>query len=492
MDITELTVHELIEKLKNKELTSTEITKAYADRINKKEPEVEAFVTTLTDEAIAQASDIDKKIEAGEADGTLAGIPIGIKDNICTKGIKTTCSSRMLENFVSPYDATVTEKINNENMINLGKLNMDEFAMGGSTETSYFKKTKNPWNLSKVPGGSSGGSAAAVASNMVPWALGSDTGGSIRQPASFCGVVGLKPTYGLVSRYGLVAFASSLDQIGPITKDVKDSAILLNLIAGHDERDTTSVDLEKKDYVKALKNDVKGFRIGVPKEFFGEGINHEVKAGLEKAIEKYKELGAEVEEFSLDIAQYALATYYIIACAEASSNLGRFDGIRYTYRTSEFKDLKEIYKKSRSEGFGAEVKRRIILGTYVLSSGYYDAYYKKAQQVRTLVTNEFNKAFEKYDVILTPTAPTTAFGIGEKSNNPLEMYLADICTVSVNISGLPGISIPCGVDSNGMPIGMQLIGNKFCEETILNAAYTFEQATNFRKIYKPEFKGGAK
>ena len=492
MDITELTVHELIEKLKNKELTSTEITKAYADRINKKEPEVEAFVTTLTDEAIAQASDIDKKIEAGEADGTLAGIPIGIKDNICTKGIKTTCSSRMLENFVSPYDATVTEKINNENMINLGKLNMDEFAMGGSTETSYFKKTKNPWNLSKVPGGSSGGSAAAVASNMVPWALGSDTGGSIRQPASFCGVVGLKPTYGLVSRYGLVAFASSLDQIGPITKDVKDSAILLNLIAGHDEKDTTSVDIEKKDYVKALKNDVKGFRIGVPKEFFGEGINHEVKAGLEKAIEKYKELGAEVEEFSLDIAQYALATYYIIACAEASSNLGRFDGIRYTYRTSEFKDLKEIYKKSRSEGFGAEVKRRIILGTYVLSSGYYDAYYKKAQQVRTLVTNEFNKAFEKYDVILTPTAPTTAFGIGEKSNNPLEMYLADICTVSVNISGLPGISIPCGVDSNGMPIGMQLIGNKFCEETILNAAYTFEQATNFRKIYKPEFKGGAK
>ena len=491
MDITELTVHELIEKLKNKELTATEITKAYADRIKEKEPQVEAFVTTLTDEAIAQAEDIDKKIEAGEIEGDLAGIPIGIKDNICTKGIKTTCSSRMLENFISPYSATVVEKLNNENMINLGKLNMDEFAMGGSTETSYFKKTKNPWNLSKVPGGSSGGSAAAVASNMAPWALGSDTGGSIRQPSSFCGVVGLKPTYGLVSRYGLVAFASSLDQIGPITKDVEDAAILLNVIAGRDERDTTSVDIEKKDYVKALKNDVKGLKIGVPKEFFGEGINHEVKASLEKAIEKYKELGAIVEEISLDIAKYSLAAYYIIACAEASSNLGRFDGIRYTYRTPEFKDLKEIYKKSRSEGFGAEVKRRIILGTYVLSSGYYDAYYKKAQQVRTLVKNEFDKVFEKYDVILTPTAPTTAFGIGEKTNNPLEMYLADICTVSVNIAGLPGISIPCGVDSNGMPIGMQLIGNKFCEETILNTAYTYEQATNFRKTYKPEFKGGA-
>ena len=492
MEITELTVHELQEKLKNKELTVTEITKAYVDRINEKEPDIDAFVTKLTDEAITQAEEIDKKIEAEEITEELAGIPIGIKDNICTKGIKTTCSSRMLENFISPYDATIMEKINNENMINLGKLNMDEFAMGGSTETSYFKKTKNPWNLNCVPGGSSGGSAAAVAAGMVPWALGSDTGGSIRQPSSFCGTVGLKPTYGLVSRYGLVAFASSLDQIGPITKDVKDSAMLLNLIAGHDERDTTSVNLEKKDYTKALINDVKGLKIGIPKEFYGEGINAEVKASLEYAIEKYKELGADVEEFSLDIAKYSLATYYIIACAEASSNLGRFDGIRYTYRTPKFDNLKQIYKKSRSEGFGAEVKRRIILGTYVLSSGYYDAYYKKAQQVRTLVTNEFNNAFEKYDVILTPTSPTVAFEIGEKTTNPLEMYLADICTVSVNIAGLPGISIPCGVDSKGMPIGMQLIGNKFCEETILNAAYTYEQATNFRETYRPEFKGGAK
>ena len=488
MDITELTVHELQEKLKNKELTIKEITEAYINRINEKEKDVQAFVTELTDEAKKSAEEIQSKVENGEITGEFAGIPIGIKDNICTKGIKTTCSSRMLENFVSPYDATVMEKINNENMIDLGKLNMDEFAMGGSTEYSYFHPTRNPWNLNKVPGGSSGGSAAAVASNMVPWALGSDTGGSIREPAAFCGVVGLKPTYGLVSRYGLVAFASSLDQIGPITKDVQDAAMLLNIIAGHDKKDTTSSGRPKVDYTKVLKNDVKGLKIGVPKEFFGEGINEEVKEQLQKAIETYKELGAEVEEFSLDIAQYALATYYIIACAEASSNLGRFDGIRYTYRTKEFKSLKEIYKKSRSEGFGPEVKRRIILGTYVLSSGYYDAYYKKAQQVRTLVMNEFNKGFEKYDVILTPTSPTVAFDIGSKSNNPLEMYLADICTVSVNIAGLPGISIPCGVDKEGMPVGMQLIGNKFCEETILNAAYTFEQKIKFRENHKPEFK----
>ena len=487
MEITELTVHELIEKLKNKELTSTEITQSYIDRIKEKEPEVQAFVTTLEDEAIKQAKEIDEKRATGEIENNLAGIPIGIKDNMCTKGIKTTCSSHMLENFVSPYDATVVEKLKSENLIDLGKLNMDEFAMGGSTEYSYFHKTYNPWNLNKVPGGSSGGSAAAVAANMVPWALGSDTGGSIRQPSSFCGVVGLKPTYGLISRYGLVAFASSLDQIGPITKDVEDSAILLNLIAGHDEKDTTSADIAKKDYTKNLKNNIKGKKIGVPKEFFGEGINAEVKEKLQEAIETYKELGAEVEEFSLDIAKYSLATYYIIACAEASSNLGRFDGIRYGYRTPEFSNLKELYKKSRSEGFGPEVKRRIILGTYVLSSGYYDAYYKKAQQVRTLVMNEFQKAFEKYDVILTPTSPTVAFDIGSKSNNPLEMYLADICTVSVNIAGLPGISIPCGVDKEGMPVGMQLIGKKFEEEKLLNIAYVFEQKTKFREKYAPKF-----
>ena len=490
MDITELTVCELQEKLKNKELSVTEITKAYTNRIEEKEKDVQAFVTTLTEEANKKAQEVEAKINNGEITGEFAGIPIGIKDNICTKGVKTTCSSKMLENFVSPYDATVMDKLNSENLINLGKLNMDEFAMGGSTEYSYFKKTRNPWNLNKVPGGSSGGSAAAVAARMVPWALGSDTGGSIRQPASFCGVVGLKPTYGLVSRYGLVAFASSLDQIGPITKDVRDCATLLNLIAGHDEKDTTSIEVEKKDYTKALKNDVKGLKIAVPKEFFGEGINEEVKATLEKAIETYKELGAEVEEISLDVAKYSLATYYIIACAEASSNLGRFDGIRYTYRTPEFKNLRDLYKKSRSEGFGPEVKRRIILGTYVLSSGYYDAYYKKAQQVRTLVMNEFNKAFEKYDVIVTPVSPTTAFKLGERSTNPMEMYLADICTVSVNIAGLPGISVPCGVDSQGLPIGMQIIGNKFTEETIIKAAYAYEQATNFRAKHKPTFKGG--
>ena len=488
MDITELTVHELQEKIKNGELTRKEILRAYINRINEKEKDVQAFVTTLTEEAEKKEKEVHKKIESGEIEGDLAGIPIGIKDNICTKGIKTTCASKMLEDFISPYNATVMEKINDENMILLGKLNMDEFAMGGSTEHSYFKKTRNPWDLNRVPGGSSGGSASAVAAGMVPWALGSDTGGSIRQPASFCGVVGLKPTYGLVSRYGLVAFASSLDQIGPITKDVKDSAILLNIIAGHDKKDTTSVNIEKKDYVKALKNDVKGLKIGVPKEFLAEGTQPEVKEKIEEAIQIYKELGAVVEEISLDVAKYSLATYYIIACAEASSNLGRFDGIRYGYRAKDYKDLNELFVKSRSEGFGDEVKRRIILGTYVLSSGYYDAYYKKAQKVRSLVMNEFNKAFEKYDVLLTPTSPTVAFKIGEKTSNPLEMYLSDICTVSVNIAGLPGISIPCGVDSNNMPIGMQLIGNKFQEETILNAAYTFEQKLKFREKYKPEFK----
>ena len=488
MNITDLTVHELKEKLDKKEMTITEITKAYVDRINEKEPEVKAFVTTLTDTAMEEAKKIEEKVNNGEIKTEFAGISIGIKDNMCTKGVKTTCSSKMLENFVSPYNATVVEKLNAENMIDLGKLNMDEFAMGASTEYSAFKKTCNPWNLNKVPGGSSGGSAAAVAAGLVPWALGSDTGGSIRQPASFCGVVGLKPTYGLVSRFGLVAFASSLDQIGPITKDVKDSAMLLNLIAGHDEKDTTSINVEKKDYTKALKNDVKGLKIGIPKEYFGEGINSEVKKALETAIEEYKSMGAIVEECSVPIAEYALATYYIIACAEASSNLGRFDGIRYGYRTPNFENLKDIFVNSRTEGFGEEVKRRIILGTYVLSSGYYDAYYKKAQQVRTLVKKEFDKAFEKYDVLITPTSPTVAFDIGQRSNNPLEMYLADICTVSLNIAGLPGISIPCGVDSTGMPIGMQIIGKHFDEETILNAAYTYEQKIKFRENYKPEFK----
>lgn len=476
MELTDLTVHELMEKVKNKEITIEEITKAYADRINEKEPEVNAFVSTRLEEAIAESKNPE------------AGIPIGIKDNICTKGIKTTCSSKMLENFVSPYDATVITKIKEKNMPILGKLNMDEFAMGSSTENSSFKITRNPWNLNKVPGGSSGGSAAAVAANLVPWALGSDTGGSIREPASFCGIVGLKPTYGLVSRSGLVAFASSLDQIGPMTKDVEDSALLLNIIAGHDENDSTSVKREKIDYTKNLKNSIQGMKIGVPKEFFGEGINPEVKKSLENSIEEYKKLGAIVEECSLDVSESSLAAYYIIACAEASSNLGRFDGIRYGYRAKDYKDLKELFVKSRTEGFGKEVKRRIILGTYVLSSGYYDAFYKKAQKVRTYVKNKFDECSKKYDVLLTPVAPTTAFDIGSKTNNPLEMYLADICTVSINIASVPAISIPCGVDSNNMPIGMQLIGNRFQEEKILNAAYAIEQQIKFRENYKPEFK----
>ena len=476
MELTDLTVHELMEKVKSKEITIEEITKAYADRINEKEPEVNAFVSTRLDEAIVESKNPE------------AGIPIGIKDNICTKGIKTTCSSKMLENFVSPYDATVITKIKEKNMPILGKLNMDEFAMGSSTENSSFKITRNPWNLNKVPGGSSGGSAAAVAANLVPWALGSDTGGSIREPASFCGIVGLKPTYGLVSRSGLVAFASSLDQIGPMTKDVEDSALLLNIIAGHDENDSTSVKREKIDYTKNLKNSIQGMKIGVPKEFFGEGINPEVKKSLENSIEEYKKLGAIVEECSLDVSESSLAAYYIIACAEASSNLGRFDGIRYGYRAKDYKDLKELFVKSRTEGFGKEVKRRIILGTYVLSSGYYDAFYKKAQKVRTYVKNKFDECFKKYDVLLTPVAPTTAFDIGSKTNNPLEMYLADICTVSINIASVPAISIPCGIDSNNMPIGMQLIGSRFQEEKILNAAYAIEQQIKFRENYKPEFK----
>lgn len=490
MNITELTVHELQEKIKSKELTITQIVEAYCETIKEKESKVDAFITLQIEEAIEKAKKLDEEIANGKEPSSLAGIPIGIKDIICTKGVRTTAGSKMLENFIAPYDATVMEKINGEEMISLGKLNMDEFAMGSSTEHSYFKKTKNPWDLTRTPGGSSGGSSAAVAANMVPWALGTDTGGSIRQPAALCGVVGLKPTYGLVSRYGVIAYASSLDQVGVFTKDVEDCAILLNVIAGKDEKDTTSVDAGKKDYTESLNKDIKGLKIGVPKEFFGEGINVEVKQSLMQAIEEYKKLGAEVEEFSLDLAELSLATYYIISCAEASSNLGRYDGIRYGHRAKEYNNVKELFKNSRSEGFGEEVKRRIILGTYVLSSGYYDAYYKKAQQVRTLVKGKFDEAFAKYNVILTPTTPTTAFKIGEKTNNPLEMYLSDICTVSVNVAGLPGISIPCGVDSQGLPIGMQLIGKKFDEETIIKVAHAYERQANFRQNYKPSFKEG--
>ena len=476
MDICSLTAHEIREKYDQKELTVTDVVKAYLDKIKSEDAKIHAIITVCEEEAIQEAEKVQALFDKGEKLGKMAGIPIVIKDNICTKGIKTTCASKMLENFVSPYDATVIEKLKKEHAIMIAKANMDEFAMGGSTENSAFFKTKNPVNVNKVPGGSSGGSAAAVSSNMAPVALGSDTGGSIRQPASFCGIVGMKPTYSLVSRYGLVAFASSLDQIGPMTKDVEDNAMLLTYIAGHDEHDTTSSNKEQKDYTKALVNDVKGLKIGVPKEFIGEGVNSEVKESVLKAIEVLKEKGAIVEECSMPTAEYALPAYYIIACAEASSNLGRFDGIRYGYRTKNFENVHDIFANSRTEGFGPEVKRRILLGTYVLSSGYYDAYYKKAQKVRTIIKQEFDKAFQKYDVLITPTAPTTAFDIGSKINNPLEMYLSDLLTVSINIAGVPAISVPCGEDSEGLPIGMQVIGKHFDEETIYRVAYTYEQS----------------
>ena len=481
MELYELTVHELIEKLDKKEIEAEDITRSYINRINEKEKDLHAFVTLTTESAMEESKNADR------TKSKFAGIPIGLKDNLCTKNIKTTCSSKMLENFVSPYDGTVVEKLKDEGIVLLGKTNLDEFAMGSSTEYSAFGVTKNPWNLNKVPGGSSGGSAAAVAANMVPWALGSETGGSVRQPASLCGVVGIKPTYGLVSRYGLVAFASSLDQIGPVTKDVEDSAMLLSIISGYDEKDSTSVNISKKDYLKHLKDGVKGIKIGLPKEFLGEGINEEVKNSILNVADIYRKLGAEVEECSLDIAKKALATYYIIACAEASSNLGRFDGIRYGYRTKEFEDLSDIFVNSRSEGFGAEVKRRIILGTYVLSSGYYDAYYKKAQKVRTFIKQEYDNLYKKYDVLLTPTSPTVAYNIGEKSKNPLEMYLADLCTVSINIAGIPAISFPSGVDKNGLPIGAQIMGKHFDEETILKVAYAAEQEIKFREKYRPNY-----
>lgn len=479
--ICEMTAEEIGKAYREKTLTVPEVVKAFLDNIEKEDEKIKAYITVCKEEALKKADEVQAMFDAEKEMGALAGIPIAIKDNICTKGVRTTCASKMLENFIPPYDASVMKKIEATNAIILGKTNMDEFAMGGSTENSAFFITKNPVNLDKVPGGSSGGSAAAVAGKMAPISLGSDTGGSIREPASFCGIVGMKPTYGLVSRYGLVAFASSLDQIGPFSKTVRDNAVLLTAIAGHDEMDSTSANVENKDYEKALVNDVKGLKIGVPKEYFGEGINEEVRASLEKAIEKYKGLGAEVEECSLPVTEYALPTYYIIACAEASSNLGRYDGIRYGYRTKNFESLKDIYKNSRTEGFGDEVKRRIILGTYVLSSGYYDAYYKKAQKVRTLVKKGFEEAFEKYDVLLTPTVPTVAFDIGSKSKNPLEMYMTDILTVSINIAGVPAISIPCGKDSSGMPIGMQLIAKHFNEETLYRVAYTFEQNMEVQK-----------
>ena len=479
MELYSLTLAEIAKKIKNKEVTIKEVLDSVFSRIDYAEPKIDAYITLLKEYAYKKGEELQNRLNNGEDIGVLGGVPIAIKDNICMKDTKTTCASRMLENFVSPYSATVVKKLEENGAIIIGKTNMDEFAMGSSTESSYFKKTKNPWNTECVPGGSSGGSAAVVSSDMAFASLGSDTGGSIRQPASYCSVVGLKPTYGLVSRFGLVAFASSLDQIGPFAKTVEDAAIMLNVIAGHDDMDTTSANLEEKDYTKALINDVKNITVGIDDEFISEGLNEEVKNVYENSVNKLQALGAKIEHIKLDYAKYSLATYYIIATAEASSNLGRYDGIRYGHRAENFDDLIDLYKKSRTEGFGAEVKRRILLGTYVLSSGYYDAYYKRAQQVRTLIINDFKKAFEKCDVILIPTAPKPAFKFGEKTSNPLEMYLEDIYTVPVNIAGLPGISIPGGFSASGLPIGVQFISKAFNEEKLLQVAYTFEKNTEF-------------
>uniref|UniRef100_A0A7C5V2N2 Glutamyl-tRNA(Gln) amidotransferase subunit A n=1 Tax=Caldicellulosiruptor owensensis TaxID=55205 RepID=A0A7C5V2N2_9FIRM len=480
-----LTAHEAIELIKKKEVKCQEVVESVFERIKQVEDKVKSYITITEEQALENAKKIDEKIAKGEDVGALYGLPIALKDNLCTDGIRTTCASKILYNFVPPYDATVVKKLKENHMTLLGKLNMDEFAMGSSTENSAFHTTKNPWDLERVPGGSSGGSAAAVAADEAFFTLGSDTGGSIRQPASLCGVVGMKPTYGRVSRFGLVAFASSLDQIGPLTKDVEDCALAMNIICGHDPYDATSAPIEVPDFTKALINDVKGFKIGVPREYMEKGVNDEVKKAVEKALELLKSLGAQYEEFSIPIVEYALPTYYIIASSEASSNLARYDGIKYGYRTQNYDDLIDLYKKTRSEGFGAEVKRRIMLGTYALSAGYYDAYYKKGLQVRTLIKRAFDEAFQKYDVIITPTSPTTAFKIGEKVSNPLEMYMSDICTVPVNIAGLPAISIPCGFDSNNLPIGLQIIGKAFDEETILRVAYTYEQNSGYRNL-KPQ------
>ena len=474
------TIHEYAELLKQKKLSSVELTKQYLARIEKADAQIGSYITVCPDDALAAAGKADERIAKGEAT-LLTGIPVGIKDNICTEGITTTCASKMLYNFVPPYDATVTKRLKNEGAVILGKLNMDEFAMGSSTESSYFKKTKNPYDLTRVPGGSSGGSAASVSADLAPYALGSDTGGSIRQPAAFCGNVGLKPTYGLVSRFGLIAFASSLDQIGSFTKDVTDCAIVLNAIAGYDKMDSTSVDADKTDYTKALGLPLKGMKVGVPKQYLESGIQTEIREAVENAIKVYEMLGAECEECSLPLSKFALPAYYLISSAEASSNLARFDGIKYGYRAEEYHGLTDLYEITRSEGFGEEVKRRIMLGTYALSSGYYDAYYKKAQQVRGLIKRDFAACFEKYDVLLTPTTPTTAYKFGEKSD-PVAMYMGDICTVAVNIAGLPAISIPAGLDKKGMPIGIQLIANSFEERKLLTAAFAYERETGYEKL----------
>lgn len=475
MDLYKLTAHELTDMLKKKEITSVEITESIFKRIEETEDKIGSFASQRKEKSLAEAAKADEKISKEGVTKTLEGIPVALKDNMVSMGDLSTASSKILYNYEGIYDGTVVEKLKNNNAVIIGKTNMDEFAMGSSSETSYIKKTKNPWDTSRIPGGSSGGAAASVASDQSIISLGSDTGGSIRQPASLCGVVGLKPTYGRVSRYGLIAFASSLDQIGPITKDVEDAAIAMNVIAGYDERDSTSVNIEVPDYTKLLSENIKGMKVGIPKEYFIDGMEAGVRKTVEDSINRYKDLGAEIVEISLPHTEYATAAYYIIAPAEASSNLARFDGVRYGYRTKDYNDLVDMYTKTRSEGFGDEVKRRIMIGTYVLSAGYYDAYYKKAQKIRRLIKQDFDNAFEKVDVILTPTSPSVAFKIGEKMDDPIQMYLSDVFTISTNLAGIPAISLPAGFSEN-MPVGIQLMGKHFDEGTLLKAGYAFEKA----------------
>ena len=479
MDILAYSAVELAQAIKAGETTAVEAMKAVLDRIDASEESIHAYVTIDREAALAKVEAVQKQIEAGELTGPLAGVPVAIKDNMCTEGVLTTCSSRILGNFIPTFTAEAVKNLEKAGAVMIGKTNMDEFAMGSTTETSAYGVTRNPWNTEHVPGGSSGGSAAAVAAEECFFALGSDTGGSIRQPASFCGVVGLKPTYGTVSRYGLIAYGSSLDQIGPLTKDVTDCATVMEAIASHDTKDSTSIDRaaigKDTDFTSALIEDVKGMKIGIPRDYFGDGLDSEVKEAVLAAARALEAKGAIVEEFDLSLVEYAIPTYYTIAAAEASSNLERFDGIKYGYRTSEYEGLHNMYKKTRSEGFGPEVKRRIMLGSFVLSSGYYDAYYLKALRVKAMIRKAFDDAFSKYDLILGPVAPTTAPKLGESLSNPLKMYLGDIYTISVNLAGLPGISVPCGVDSQGLPIGMQLLADSFEEKKLIQAAYTYEK-----------------
>lgn len=481
MSLFDHSISELHKKLHSKEISVTDLVAESYKRIAQVEDKVQAFLTLDEENARAKAKELDEKVGKADEYGLLFGLPIGVKDNIVTKGLRTTCASKILANFDPIYDATVVQKLQTAETVTIGKLNMDEFAMGSSNENSGFKPTKNPWNIEYVPGGSSGGSAASVAAGEVLFSLGSDTGGSIRQPAAYCGVVGLKPTYGRVSRFGLVAFASSLDQIGPITRTVADNAYLLQAIAGVDKMDGTSAPVDVPDYLSALTGDVKGLRIAVPKEYLGEGVGEEARQSVLAALKVLEGMGATWEEVSLPHSKYALATYYLLSSSEASANLARFDGVRYGVRSDNASSLIELYKQTRSEGFGDEVKRRIMLGTFALSSGYYDAYYKKAQQVRTLIKNDFENVFKKYDVIIGPTAPSTAFKIGEKIDDPLTMYANDILTIPVNLAGVPGISVPCGFGANGLPLGLQIIGKHFDESTVYRVAHAFEQATNYHK-----------